>query len=441
MKIVGNGRLFTNQPDSEILSSGAVAIKDGLVVKSGEYADLKKEFPDHEFIDAKGGLIMPGIINTHHHFYSGLARGMMIKNPKSSKNFLEILENVWWRLDRALTLESTYYSAALSIVESIRAGVTSIVDHHAGFGAVRGSLNEIAKASDELGVRACLCYEVSDRDGAKLAQDSIDENRDFLNSLKGKDKSMLAGLFGLHASFTISDKNMEKCKEAAGDAGFHVHLAEGLDDQKLCLKEHGKRISYRLNDFDILGEKTLAVHCIHVSAGEIQLLADTNTTVIHNPQSNMGNAVGCSPLLEFIKKGILVGIGTDAYTHDLFESSKTAVLLQRHNLSDPSVAWGEVYNMLLQNNPKIASQIFETKLGVLDKGYAADLIILDYDPLTPLTKDNLQGHIHFGMYGPMVKTSLINGQLVLLDGELKTADEAKLRAESRQVAKALWDRM
>ena len=338
-------------------------------------------------------------------------------------------------------MEDTRFSAAVSIADSIKCGVTSIVDHHAGFGAIRGSLNTIAAVAAKAGVRACLCCEVSDRAGEKAARECIDENKDFLESVRHRNDGMLAGLLGLHASFTLSDATLAASKDAAGESGFHVHVAEGIDDVNDSLARNGKRVVERLRDFGILGRRTLAVHCVHIVPEEMDILAETGTTVVHNPQSNMSNAVGCSPLLECIRRGIRMGIGTDAYTHDVFESAKAAGLLQRHQLADPGAAWAEPYIMLLRNNPHIAGEIFAAKLGTLEPGAAADVITVDYDPPTPMQAENVNAHMHFGIYGPMVRTSMINGRLVMRDRTLLTMDEKALRAESRAAAAALWKKL
>lgn len=438
MIIIGNGTLISNVPGQPVLSDGAVAVDGDSVAAVGGNAELRKAYPDHEYIDARGGIIMPGIVNNHHHFYSALARGMMVDDPRISHNFLEILENLWWRFDKALTLADVRLSAALSLIESIKCGVTSIVDHHASFGAIEGSLAEIAAVSREAGVRVCTCFEVSDRCGSEATRAAIVENEHFLKTAAEAKDGMLAGLFGLHASFTLSDDTLMACKASAGDAGFHVHVAEGWDDVDDCLKRHGKRVVERLSDFGILGEKTLAVHCIHVAPEEMELLAETGTTVVHNPQSNMGNAVGCSPLLDMLRRGVRVGLGTDGYTHDLFESAKAAVLLQRHHLADPSVAWNEPYAMLLQTNPQIAGRMFGRRLGVLEKGAGADVIVVEYAPPTPLGNENLSAHIHFGIYGPMVNTSMVNGKVIMRDRRITGVDEEVVRAACREHAVALW---
>lgn len=439
--LIGNGTLLTNAPDRPLVANGAVAVTSGRIAEVGDWNELRKKYPDCETVDAEGGLILPGLVNVHHHFYSALARGMIRAKPVVSTNFLEILENLWWRLDQALTLEDVRLSAAVSLADSIRCGVTSIVDHHASFGAIRGSLKEIETAAREFGVRACLCFEVSDRCGEQAAKNSIDENREFLKSVQNRDDGMLAGLFGLHASFTLSDATLAACREAAGGAGFHVHVAEGEDDVRNALSAYGKRVVERLNDFAILGPKSLAVHCIHVSASEMELLADSGTTVVHNPQSNMSNAVGASPLMELLRRGIRVGLGTDGYTHDILESAKAACLLQRHHLSDPGVAWVEPYAMLLNENPRIAGDLFGRRLGVLEAGAAADIVVAEYDPPTPLLPENIAGHLHFGLYGQSIHTSVINGKLVMRQRKLLCVDEAALRAKSRELAEKLWRNM
>lgn len=433
--------LLTNCPDSPLVSNGAVVVEAELISQVGDSAKLRAAYPGHEFIDAGGALVMPGLVNVHHHFYSAFARGMITRSPKASVNFMEILENLWWKLDKALTLEDVRLSAAVSLVDSLKCGVTTVIDHHASFGAISGSLDEIASASKAAGVRACLCYETSDRLGPDAAKAGIEENRRFLRSRRNGKDGMLAGLFGLHASFTLSDDTLAACREAAGGAGFHVHVAEGRDDVEDSRKRYGKSVTERLDAFGVLGADTLAVHCIHVAPEEMSILADRETSVIHNPQSNMSNAVGASPLLEFLKRGVRVGIGTDGYTHDVFESAKAAGLLQRHQLGDPSVAWTEPYVLLLRNNPAIAGRLFDTRLGVLEAGAAADIIVVDYAPPTPLRAENLTAHLHFGVSGPLVRDSMIAGKFVMRERRLLTVDEEEIRAKSRELAGKLWNRL
>ena len=254
---------------------------------------------------------------------------------------------------------------------------------------------------------------------------------------------MIKGMFGLHAAFTLSDRSLEMCRErmAGINAGYHVHVAEGEADLKDSLEKYGKRVVERLNEFDILGKKTLAVHCIHIDDNELRILKETETNVAHNPESNMGNAVGCQPFLKISAEGINVGLGTDGYTSDMFESMKVANIIHKHVNKNPSVAWGEVPAAMFRNNRKIAAEYFEGELGILKAGALADVIVVDYDPLTPLTKDNFNSHILFGMMGRSVVTTIINGEIVMKDRVITGVDEKEIFEKSRETAKKLWDRM
>ena len=439
MLIIGNGRVVTRDSANPYIESGAVAIEGTQIKKVGDLETLKKEFPDAEFIDAKGKIIMPAFINAHEHIYSAFARGMSV-NGYDPKGFLDILDGMWWTIDRNLTLNDTYLSAMATYIDCIKNGVTTIFDHHASFGSIEGSLFEIERAAKETGVRSCLCYEISDRDGMDKARASVKENADFIRHALKDDTGMIAGMMGMHAQFTISDETMELAAANKPDGvGYHIHVAEGIEDLHHCLKHYGKRIVDRLMDHGILGEKTLLGHCIYVNEHEMDLIKDTNTMVVHNPESNMGNACGCPPTMRMVQKGILTGLGTDGYTHDMMESWKVANVLHKHSLCDPNAAWGEVPQMLFEGNAKIANRYFKKQLGVLKEGAAADVIVIDYDPLTPMNESNINGHLMFGVNGSMVQTTVCNGKVLMKDREVLVCDEAKVMADCRQAAKELAD--
>lgn len=438
MLVIGNGKLFTRDENLPYISNGAVAAEGTKIIALGQTEKIKDTYKDAEFIDAKGGVIMPAFINTHEHIYSAMARGLSIKgyNPKG---FLDILDGQWWTIDRHLTLKQTKYSAMDTMISCIRNGVTTIFDHHASFGQIKGSLFEIADAAKQLGVRACLCYEVSDRDGMDKAKESVMENEEFIRYALKDDTDMLAGMMGMHAQFTISDATMELAAAHKPEgAGYHIHVAEGIEDLHDCLHKYGKRITDRLMDCGILGEKTLLGHCIYINSHEMDLIKDTDTMVVHNPESNMGNACGCPPTMELVKRGILTGLGTDGYTHDMTESFKVANVLHKHHLCDANAAWAEVPKMLFENNAKIANRYFQTPLGVLKEGAAADVIVVDYDPPTQLDETNINGHILFGMTGRDVVTTVCNGKVLMQDREVKVADTAQVMAKCREESAKLW---
>lgn len=440
--ILKNGRIITQDKNRPYIENGAVVIKNNKIVAVDTTENILNRYCDEKIIDVDGQIIMPGFINTHHHIYSAFARGMILSG-KPNKNFLEILENLWWKIDKKLTLEDLEYSAYTTYIDCIKKGVTTVFDHNASPYAITGSLEAIAKAAKDLGIRTCLCYEVSDRDGKEIALEGIDENINFIKKYNTKDQNMTKGMFGLHASFTLSDETLKICDEKLKglDAGYHVHVAEGIDDLNLCLEEHGKRVIERLNDLNILGDKTIAVHCIHVTDEELNILKETNTMVVHNPESNMGNAVGCQPFLELHEKGITIGLGTDGYTSDMTESMKVANIIHKHVKKDPSVAWGEVPVSLFENNRKIAQKYFDGELGILKAEAIADIIVVDYDPLTPLNENNINSHILFGFTGSNVTTTIIDGKVIMKDRKLVGVNEKEIFKKSREIAQKLWARM
>jgi cytosine/adenosine deaminase-related metal-dependent hydrolase len=248
--IIGNGKVITNDQENNFFENGAVVIKDNLIQEVGNFNDLLKAYPEEEIIDVQGKIIMPGMICAHSHIYSAYARGMSVS--KSTGNFFEVLENLWWSLDRKLTLEDVRLNALTTYIESIQNGVTTLIDHHSGPGSVTGSLFVIAEAAKELGMRTSLCYEVSDRDGKDITEKEIQENIDFIKACQKDDNNdLIKALFGLHASFTLSNETLFRVKEAMEgfSNGYHIHVAEGIEDQFDSLKKYGRRVVERLHDF------------------------------------------------------------------------------------------------------------------------------------------------------------------------------------------------
>ena len=440
MYLIANGKLITRDSAMPYLENGGVAVEGAKILEVGETAALKAKYPQAEFIDAKGMVIMPAFINAHSHIYSGLARGLSIKGHNPT-NFFEVLDGMWWNIDRHLTLEDTRRSAYTTYIDSIKTGCTTVFDHHASYCEIEGSLFAIEEVAKELGVRTCLCYEVSDRDGEAKCDAAIQENADFIAHCEKEQDPMVKAMFGGHALFTISDRTFEKMVKANdGRTGFHIHVAEGMNDVYDSLQKYGTRSVNRLLNQGILGPKTLLGHCIHVNPAEMDIIKETGTMVVNNPESNMGNAVGCSPILQMIHKGILVGMGTDAYTFDMLESLKVALIIQRHHACLPNVAWCEVTDMLFKNNREICAKYFPDPLGILKAGAAADVIVMDYKPFTPFSGDNIDGHMIFGMTGRQCETTMCNGRLLMKDRQLIGIDEEAVNARTLEVSKKLWGR-
>jgi putative selenium metabolism protein SsnA len=438
--LIENGTVLTLGRTSRVLRGHSVLIENGLVAKVAPKPAIKN-FRGKR-IDATGKVVLPGFINAHTHFYSSFARGLTRAKP--SKNFNEVLKNLWWRLDSALTTEDCYYSALIALLESIRHGATTLIDHHASPQAVVGSLGAIERAVRETGLRACLCYELSDRDGARIAKEGLAENASFIRQCRRQNGSRVKALFGLHASFTISDSTLAKAATLGHElhTGFHIHVAEAQSDQDWALRHDGRRVVERLKQFEILGPRSIAAHCIHVSRREMDLLAETRTAVVHNPQSNMNNGVGVANVIELMKRGVLVGLGTDAMTTNMLEELRVALWGQHLRAENPSVGFGEATSALFANNPRIAGRIFGLRFGEICEGTAGDIAIFDYDPPTPLESENVPGHLVFGISQTEADTTIVGGRVLMANRKLAlNLDEARVNARARELAKDLWKRM
>ena len=439
--LIHNVSIFTNDNSNQIISNGAVCFDDTTIIEVGLTRDLSKKYPDYKKIDGQCKLLMPSWINAHMHCYSTYARGLAIQ--KSPQNFLDILENLWWRLDKALDSEANFHSALIPAIAAVKSGVTTFIDHHASPNSIDGSLDRIEEALSRVGLRASLCYEVSDRDGKNKAQQGINENVRYLKKCYTQDESnnnLYSALFGLHASFTLSDETLLKVADLNQDldSGFHIHLAEGPDDNDLKIR--GMRATERLNKFGILGSKTVAAHGIHLKDDELNLIADSDTMIIHNPQSNMNNAVGRSDIFKMLNKSIMVGLGSDGMNASLYPEMRAANLIHKHDLRDSKAGWNEIQQITLKNNPEIYQRISGQKISKMVSGYLADMILVDYYPPTELTSENIWGHILFGIADAQVDTTIINGRIVMQNKKLTGIDEAEIAAKSKEFAKRVWSK-
>lgn len=391
-------------------------------------------------IDAANRLVTPGLINAHTHIYSALARGISLKDA-APQNFLQILERLWWRLDRNLTLADLDLSARLHGVECLRGGVTTVFDHHASPGAARGSLETIAGALGELGLRSCLGYEVSDRDGPEVAAAGIEENRAFLAGPAQDRSALVRGLFGLHASFTLGDGTLRRCAEAAGEAGFHLHLGEDRCDAEVTRERFGCTPTERLQRHGLLRRRTLCAHGVHLTDEDTAILAGAGATLVHCPESNMNNAVGVADLARLRDAGVRLALGTDGFTASMARTALAAQLLQSHRAGDPRAGYAVAPGLLFGGNRVLARETFGRDLGRLGAGAPADLVIWDYRPPAPLAAENIWGHLAFGLVTARAEEVFVAGRRVLAAGRPPSVDEDELAARCRDAAAALWERL
>jgi putative selenium metabolism protein SsnA len=438
--LITNGTLVTFGEQNELIPDGALLIKGERIAAVGTSSQLRQQYPDEETLDARGQLVLPGLICAHTHFYGAFARGMALRTEPPA-NFPQILEYLWWKLDKALHPEDVRSSALVCLVDAIRHGTTTLFDHHASPHAVSGSLDVIAEAVDQSGLRACLCYEVSDRDGEEIAQQGLEENQRFITEVRGE---RLAGTFGLHASLTLSENTLQQAVGMAKElnAGFHVHVAEDKADVNDSLKKYGLRVVERLEKAGVLGPKTIAAHCVHIDAFEVDTLHETATNVAHNPRSNMNNAVGVADVPRMLRRRVNVGLGNDGFSNDMFMEMKAAYLVHKLAQQDPRVmSADQVLEMGFRNNALMAKLFFDAPLGELSVGAYADLILLEYVPTTPLDAGNLPWHLIFGMDGGEVSTTIVGGKVLMRDRQLLTLDEEAVCARSRELARKLWARV
>ncbi|MEM3445402.1 MAG: putative aminohydrolase SsnA [Thermoplasmata archaeon] len=430
--LFGNARVL--REDCSIARDWAVAVQNGMIIEVGETAVLRRKHGG-EFHDCKGRILMPGLICAHTHIYSAFARGMSVKGKLT--DFPNILKNLWWKLDSALDREAVEYSAWVSFIEGIKHGTTTYFDHHASPKFITGSLDTIAGVAAKLGVRANLSYEITDRYGEAKALEAIKENEKFVKN----QTPMLSGTIGIHASFTVSDATLErirKVKEASG-AGVHIHVAEDKVDQEDAKENYGMNVVSRLEKFGLLDSKALCIHCIHLSESEIKKLHHAGANVVHCPESNMNNAVGCAKIPEMLKKGLKVYLGTDGFTHDMFTEAKVCHIFHKFANANPAEMPASTVWEILTGNAELAERFFGVKLGKIAKGYAADFILLDYKNYTELSPQNLPWHFIFGMDASCIRDVVVNGRVVLREGKLEGIDEERIMEKSIKISRKIWE--
>ncbi len=442
--LIEHGQLVTGGVAPEIVENGSILIRDGVIEQVAPGTQERREMKENhqgDVLDAANRIVMPGFINAHMHCYSLFARGLGPVAPTTG--FQQVLEHLWWPLDETLTREDIYLSALVSLKDSIRRGVTTVIDHHESQNAQPGALDALAKAFRETGVRGCLSLGVSNRRGR--GKEGLEENRRFLETCAtdAAGPRLLSGAMGLHALFTVNQDTLEACIRQANEmgVGLHVHLAEAEEDQQRNLEQYGMTAAARLYQAGGSGPRTLAAHGVHASLADLDLLASTRTCLVHNPCSNMNNAVGVAPLEAMLERGLTVGLGTDGMSPTPVDDVMTAYLLQALKQGKPLHFMVPACRMLLEHNPQIARRLCGVHLGVLEPGARADITILDYDPPTPFTTESFPGHFMFGLRQAPVHCTIVEGRILMHNGQFTQLDEPAINAKSRAAAKAFQKRL
>lgn len=439
--LLENGVVVCGGSNPKVIEDGVVAWKDDRITFVGTRAEARDKVKKAKTIDAYGGMIMPGFINMHHHFYSALARGL---NPgKETRNFSEVLDRLWWRLDRALFKEAVRISAQLTIADCIRSGCTTIFDHHASPSFIEGSLELLAQEILRAGLGGVLCYEVTDRNGQKEAMAGIDENLAFMKKYSQHER--MRGVMGLHASFTLRDQTLlaaaRKQQDLGLPVGCHIHVAEDLADISESQKAFGMTPVERLEKVGLLGEKTLMAHCVHLTPESLMTAAQHGSIVIHNPESNANNGVGRLDVEKTVATGCLVVLGTDGMSSNMLRSLRFAFLGHRSALRDPSKGFTVLPDLLLKNNAAAARRFFdEPRMGELAVGAPADMAVVDCVPPTVINDGNLFGHMIYGASEYPVRHTIARGKVVFDNFKFTTLDPQQIATEARRVSPDLWKR-
>jgi putative selenium metabolism protein SsnA len=422
-------RALVGSLDPPSLAEADLRLEAGRI---GERAASLEPRPGEEILDLRGSLVLPGLVNGHTHLYSALARGMP-GPPSPPRNFVEILEKVWWRLDRALDEESVYLSGMAGAIEAALSGTTLLIDHHASPSFIRGSLDTLRRATEEVGLRSVLCYETTDRNGLEGRDAGIAETRRFLAS---GETALTRGMVGAHASFTLSDESLDRLAATVRDAGssLHLHVAEGRADVEDCRKRCGAGVVERLRRHGHLGRGAVLAHGVHLAEDELRDAQASGAWMVHCPRSNMNNAVGHAPTTAFRR----AALGTDGLDEDVLAEVRAAYLRMREAGRADALSAAMA---MLAGGHRLAAAFFGAPLGTLVPGAPADLVVLDYRPPTPLASENLAGHLLFGLDRSHVRSTMVAGRFVWRDRQVKTVDEAAVFARARAAATALWKRM
>ena len=441
---IKNAKIITFDNQDRILEDGGVLINDnGNIIKIGPTNELEKTPSPGEIIDAKGQILMPGNICAHTHFYGAYSRGMYI--PGDAPNaFPEILEKLWWKLDKSLDEEATYYSSLVCLIDAIKQGTSTLFDHHASPNYINNSLDTIANAVLESGIRSSLCYEVTDRDGLDKAEEGINENLRFIEKISKDDNNrMLSASFGLHASLTLSENTLKKARKKCPDEiGFHIHAAEHIMDEYDSIKNSGMRVVERLDKYDVIGPKSIIAHGVHIDVNEVNLISKSGAWLTHQPRSNMNNAVGLPNVESMLNAGVKFCLGNDGFSNSMWAEWKAAYLAHKLYNADPRrMPANIIKEMAIVNNRSLAESLFNgLKIGKISEGCAADLILVDYQPFTELNKDNLPWHIVFGFRDGMVTTTIVNGRVIMRNRKLTILDEKSIIQEAMKVSTYVWER-
>ncbi|MCL2822974.1 MAG: amidohydrolase family protein [Polyangiaceae bacterium] len=439
--LIGPATVFTNTPDNPVVSNAGVVCDGDRIERIAPWHELATELVEAKWLPADGMVVLPGMINAHHHLYSTFARGMPLRSQDKLGNFPEILEGIWWRLDRALDIPAVSAGAFQPVFECLRWGTTTIIDHHSSPNAIYGSLGVLAAACCRSGLKSCHCYEITDRNGPDAVDDAIGENTVFAKNFGGQPG--FAALIGLHASFTLTEETLARvASEIPQDIPIHIHVAEDRSDVVRTREQYGCGIIERLERHGLLRKNSVLAHGIYLTDEELDRIAAAEAWLVHNPDSNANNAVGHLDVEHALARGVRVALGTDGMSSNMLRTAKSAYLMMRDAKRDPTVGFGLPRKLLFENNVALAREIFgDPKMGSIQPGAPADLCVVAYHPATPLNDATFDSHLVFGITEAPVVATVTDGGTRMLHGKVLAMDEDERQEDALAVAGAVWSRL
>ena len=414
-----------------VIENAFVAISGDTIESVGQQEPTGKF--DYTY-NLKGKIALPGMINAHHHLYSALAVGMPL--PKNNpSNFTEILNEVWWKMDLALDHDTSLACFESGMLDSLKAGTTTIIDHHCSPSFIEGSLSLLAETGDKFGLNTSIAFEISDRNGKSKFEESLEEN---INTVrKFSNAPYIHPMVGLHASFTLSDSSLKKIRDDLNSLdswGIHIHVSEDNADEEDAIKKGYRSVIERLQEFDLINENGLIIHGLHMRESDLEILGNKNVQLVHNPSSNANNRVGITPnqSLKILKSGL----GTDGMQGNMLREGKEGMLIRSSHLPG-GIDNVDYMQLLFENNPSIASKIFKCKIGKILPEYKADLAIFDYFPRTPINESTIFGHILFGL-SELPSDVITRGEFRIKNNEFLGFSEKEIKENASEQAIRLW---
>ncbi len=406
---------------------GDIVIVNGLIskIRTKSFATFQKN-PDKvnkDSYNAGGRVVTAPMVNFHDHIYSRLAKGLPLTGDFG--NFINILHNLWWKLDRIIDSDMIAASARMAALESIRRGVTYIFDHHSSQSSIDGSLGVIQENLKQFGLRGVLCFESTDRNGYKNALKGLEENRSFYKSLNGDD---FGAMIGLHASFTLSDDLLAEAHNLIKEInlGIHIHVAEDKADIKLSQEYTKYKPVKRLRNYKLMNDKGILVHGVHLKKRDFALIEESGAALAFCPDSNMNNSVGI-PQFNSISPGIPFLLGTDGMHSDVARTMKQIYLIARIQGASFEDAQNTV-KKIYSDQASFAKKYFPD-YSFLNEGERADLIVWDYAPVNALNENNFWGHYIYGMLEYPVSTVIQKGKFLMKNFQILNQDENKIKNE------------